>query len=264
MFTVITAPGIGEPLSPEGAPLGMLENFTRHLPDTLFTAQQFNYRNQYGPSPQLDGTAYDENLADAVPALDGKVRVAATAGPVMLAGYSAGAQVVSEYLGDIADGVYPLPPNLVGAVLVANPLTSKLGGWTRPALLPPIIPERRLYGVAGEHRTFPEGLAYFALGNRNDIICASEENSPIRGFSNISKSFSFTNPQRWIAEYIKAAREGKNQNWFNPAAFLAWSRALDGALGYLDGSEHVQWYLQENRLAILAEEVTAFAEEYQP
>lgn len=224
----------------------MLEHLTRHLPTTKFICRQFNFRNQYGPVPDWRGTAYDENLVHAVRELAQAIRE--DPNDVILIGYSAGAQVVSHVLEGIQQGKHP-DVYVSAAVLVANPMQSiNEGVYGR-------------YGIAGSHTEWPHDIETFILANPNDIICSSEMNSPIRGISNISRTFSFTNPWHWIAGYIEAARAGKNQTWWrNPIRFRAWERAFHGAIGYLNGSEHVQWYLADNRLKDLAAQLTEYVE----
>lgn len=233
MITVLTVPGLGEPLSltPPQSPKGMLAFYTSRLSPSEYQLRQFNYHNTYGP---LTGdplsTSYDENLVDAVDTLADAIDK--DPNPVVLFGYSGGAQVISILLEEIRAG---LRPTLVvlAVVLVANPVRHI-----------DEEPHNLTYGVAGMHGEFPVGIPVINVANPYDIITCSEKNSPIRGISNLTKGFSFTEPNEWIANYIAAAIAGKNQNWWNPFARGAWSRALTGALGYLDGSQHVRWYQQ--------------------
>lgn len=246
MITVLTVPGIGEALSPDGRPQGMLENLTKHLPTHTFVCRQFNFRNQYGPAPTWNGTAYDQNLGNAVWELSRAI--AADPNDVILIGYSAGAQVISVLLEEIHLGGHP-DIQISAAVLVANPVQARHEGSTGR------------YGVAGEHLEWPAEVRIFTLSNPNDIICSSDADSPIRGISNISRTFSFTDPWHWIAGYIEAARTGKNQTWWwNPIRFRAWERALHGGIGYLNQSEHVHWYLADNRFANLAADLVNHVE----
>lgn len=246
MITVFTVPGIGEALSPTGTPVGMLENLTRHLPNHLFVCRQFNYRNQYGPVPTWNGTAYGKNLHTAAMELSRSIEQESN--PVILIGYSAGAQVVSTYLE--ASNWFSGDDNVIAAVLIANPVQAPGEGDTSGR-----------YGIAGMHNKWPDNVRTFFLSNPDDIICSSDPGSPIRGLENISETFSFTDPWQWIAGYIEAARTGKSQTWWwNPIRFRTWERALRGAIGYLNGSEHVAWYLQGTRLQDLAAELTTFVE----
>lgn len=218
--------------------MGMLENLTKHLSTRVFDCRQFNFRNQYGPVPTWNGTAYDENLRRAVWELSRTI--AADPNEVILVGYSAGAQVISTLLEEIYNGDHA-DIHISAAVLVANPRQARTEGvFSR-------------YGIAGEHLSWPSEIRTFILSNPNDIICSSDAESPIRALANISQTFSFTDPWHWIAGYIEAARTGKNQTWWwNPIRFRAWERALHGAIGYLNQSEHVHWYLADTRFAELA------------
>lgn len=248
MITVITVPGIGEPLSHTLAPRGLLENFTRHLSPDLFICRQFNYRNQYGPVPTWDGTAYDVNLHTAVRELAGEV--ARDPNPVILAGYSAGAQVISQLLTSMHAGVHT-NLEIPAVVMVANPLQRR---EEVPAT------SRTLFGIAGEHGPWPRDIQLFSLANPADIIPCSEEHSPLRGFSDITRTFSFHDPFRWIGKYLEAAFTGRNQNWWNPFTRGAWARAVDGGIGYLNRTQHEQWYLEGDRLKSLAASVNQFAQ----
>lgn len=233
MQTLIAVPGIGELHDPK--PRGILKRFCDQFPTDQFVSEQFNYSNNYGPVGGKDnGQSYDENLVGAVAAL--ARRIDECPNKVVLTGHSAGAHVISLLLNEMAEGKHP---RLVvsGTVLFANPLR---GSQDRFA---PNVPPAPGWGVAGQHGRWPAGMPFVDCANPNDIICCSPRWSPVRGFSNVSKTFSSSRRDQWAAKYIEAARAGKNQQWFNPLAIGEFPKAMVGIAGYLGGVEHGSWYI---------------------
>ena len=231
--TMIAVPGIGEMHSP--TPRGILKIVADQFPKGKVVAEQFNYSNNYGPVGGADnGQSYDENLLDAVASLVKRIRECPNV--VILVGYSAGAHVVSLLLEEIGQG-HHRDLIISGVILIANPLRAVIDS-------PPAG-----FGVAGQHRPFPANIPFIDVASPADIICCSDRFSPIRGFSNVSKTFSSSTKSQWSAKYIEAARAGKNQQWFNPLAFGAFTRAMIGLGGYLSGIEHGDWYVTSGAAA---------------
>lgn len=232
MYTVFTVPGIGEGFS--DLPAGMLSNLTRKLPTNRYRCRQFNYRNSYGPVGRGGTTSYDENLVDAVATLVEAIR--RDPNPVILVGYSAGAHVVSLLLAQLAAGKHP---DLVvsGAVLVANPIRHRKDSFA-PG-----------WGIAGEHAPFPRTTWVLDVANPADIICCSEEFSPVRLFSDTSKHFSSRDPLGWAAKYGAELAAGTAQAWWNPMVRGRLRRAAEGLRRYADGSAHQRWYIESGALA---------------
>lgn len=234
MKTIIAVPGIGELHDPK--PRGILKRFCDGFPTNAFVSEQFNYSNNYGPVGGKDnGQSYDENLVDAVRAL--ARRIDECPNKVILTGHSAGAHVISLLLNEMAEGKHP---RLIvsGVVLFANPLRGSLDRFA------PNVAPAPGFGVAGQHGRWPNGIPFVDCANPADIICCSSRWSPVRGFSNVTKGFSSApSKQKWAASYLQAAKDGKNQQWFNPLAIGEFPKAVAGLAGYLNGIEHGSWYI---------------------
>lgn len=226
MRTIYAVPGIGEIQSAK--PRGILKEFCDGFPASSFVSEQFNYRNEYGPVPRPNGQAYDVNLVDAVRSLAQKIRDCPNR--VVLTGHSAGAHVISILLEQMAAGQHK---DLVidGVVLFANPLRAKSDS-AAPG-----------YGIAGQHGPWPKSIPVVDVANPADIICCCEEFSPMRGFADVTKSFSFTDSVGWATRFFMAAVTGKNQAWFNPRARGSFGRAIVGVQGYMGGVAHGSWYV---------------------
>lgn len=228
MYTVITVPGIGEAASQDGAPVGMLKLLTDKLPEDRFRAEHFNWRNQYGPTPSLDGAAYAVNVEAAIVALT--ARCTAAGDDVVVCGYSGGADVASQVAAQLK----------IPLIAVANP---RRRGTDSSA---------PFYGII-EPREDNENLV-FDLANAADVIPCCPTNSPLRGFYELTKNFSLSDPDEWGRQLLLSAQRGA----FRPApgqTLNDWWMALRYVHGYLDGSQHVRWY--ERNMPLFAEMVKA-------
>lgn len=220
MYRVITVPGIGEEVSPDGYPIGMLKLFYDALPSDRFLGDHFNWRNVYGPVPVWNGSAYDDNLAAGV--TDLKTRIANSPEPVVLAGYSGGAHLASL----AAVGA----ENLAGIVIVSGP-SRRAGDSNSP-----------FYGITGQHEPYPD-VPFWDVANPADVICCCPPDQPLRDFADISRGFSLADPVAWGQAMYAAILGGKTQGAFRHAKLWDWWQAVAYARGYLFDGQHTQWYV---------------------
>lgn len=227
-YDFITIPGIGEVASTDGDPVGMLKYLTDELP-SRFHCQHFNWRNSYGPVPSLNGPAYEVNIESARVELRSIVEDASR--PVILCGYSGGADIASQVAAEMS---LPL-------VAVANP-RRKSGDSAAPYT--GIIEERD-----------DNAAEIFDLANPADVICCCPPDPyPLRDFYELTKNFALNEPLEWGQQLLI----GVQQRAFNPLSTYPlgdWQSALGYVLGYMDGSQHRDWYPQY--LPALAADVDA-------
>jgi pimeloyl-ACP methyl ester carboxylesterase len=219
-YTVVTVPGIGEPLAlPGGKPNGLLKVFTDALP-SRFTSKQFDWRNQYGPVPVWNGHAYDENLEHGTESLVNFIQAQPT--PVLLVGYSGGAGLASR-----AGALNP--SNLAAIAMVSNPSRHRADSsapW---------------WGITGEH--LPFGVPLFDIANPADVICCCPENQPLRDFADLSSRFSLADPAAWGRDLLNKAIRGALTNSVVKASLWDWWFAIAYARGYLYDGQHTNWYI---------------------
>lgn len=227
-YTVITIPGIGEAASITGDPVGMMKIFADELP-SRFHCQHFNWRNSYGPVPSLNGPAYEVNVEGARVQLRSLVDDAPY--PVILAGYSGGADVASQVAAEMS---LPL-------VAVANPRRAA-GDSAAP-----------YFGIIEERAD--NAAEIFDLANPADVIpCCPPDPYPLRDFYELTKNFALSEPLEWGNQLLL----GVQQRAFAPASTFPlgdWQSALGYVLGYMDGTQHRDWYPQY--LPALAADVDA-------
>lgn len=229
-YSVITIPGIGEPKSIDGRPVGMLANITSHLDPAVFEARQFDWSNSYGPVPTWDGAAYQTNLNAAKDDL-GRV-FTDSRDPVVAIGYSGGAHLLSL--------TAPLAANLALIVMVSNP--SRREGDS----------EAPFYGVTGQHDDFPAPL--IDIANPADVICCCPPKLPIRGFSDLTKRFSLADPITWGRSLAVEVVTNQVQGSLRRAGVKDWAAAAAYARGYLIDQQHTGWYVP--RLPEVAAQIT--------
>lgn len=214
-YTVITVPGIGEASSVTGETVGMLKYLTDEL-ESRFTSIHFNWRNAYGPVPSWNGPAYEVNVEQAKVEL--RDLVSRQTDPVVLAGYSGGADVASQVAAELS---LPL-------IAVANPRRAA-GDSAAP-----------YFGIIEERADNANDI--YDLANPADVICCCPPDPfPLRDFYELTKNFALSEPLEWGRQLLL----GVQQRAFAPASVFnlgAWQLALQYTLGYLDGSQHVDWY----------------------
>lgn len=224
-WNVITVPGIGE--ASNVTPIGLLSLLCNHLPAN-YTAQQFNWRNQYGPVPVWNGTAYDTNVKAAEADL---MALIAARENVILCGYSGGAAVVSRVLARLST-----TNKVKGAIIVANPLRAE-GDSAAPG-----------FGVSGQHKPFAAGLKFIDIANPQDVIpcCPPSTNFPVRQFAQLTDHFSLAEPRPWGEELFRDIQQGALGN--APGNSLHdWWLAFAYLRGYLYDGQHTKWY--ESKMA---------------
>lgn len=219
-YVIITSPGIGEPQSLDGKPIGLLKAITDHLP-TRFEKKHFNWRNQFGPVPVWNGTAYNDNLEGATDALVQLVE--AQTKPVILAGYSGGAHVVSR-------AAAANPSGLAGVVTVANP-QRRAGDSEAP-----------FWGITGAH--VPFSVPLLDLANPADVIPCCPPTNPLRDFYDLAQRFSLADPKAWGKDVLKKASLGLLTNSVREAKPWDWWLAFCYARGYLWDGQHTTWYVE--------------------
>lgn len=202
----------------------MWQGVTSKLP-ARFHPQHFNWRNQYGPLPEWNGGAYDENIEAA------RLDLIATANkstrPVVLAGYSGGGHVVSI----AAQGV----DNLAGVAFISNP-SRRAGDSSAPH-----------HGITGQHVPFT--VPVFDLANPADVICCCPPDSPIRDFYDLTRMFALCGIESWGRQLYKAVLDGSLSNSVAGASLDDWWLALRHARGYLFDGQHTRWYTAARREA---------------
>lgn len=102
--------------------------------------------------------------------------------PVVLVGHLQGAYVARQFLGtSIATGMFRAG-KLLGAGLVSDPLRP------RGQNLGPV--QVHGYGIAGEGKGWPLGMAAYHVANPNDIITSAPDDSPLRDYKRIPLEIS--------------------------------------------------------------------------
>jgi len=239
-YRVITCPGVGEAASPDGTPLGMFGVLAAQLPPARFEVHQFDWHNAYGPIPlqlgSITAQSYAANISAGVSAVVREVQAAKAAYPgqkIILAGYSGGAQLVSQ--------AAPALVGLIAAVItIANPLRAA-GDPMAPGAVGPIPPGS---GAAGQHGYFP--MPHYDLANPVDPIPCCDPISPIRTFFGVTEYFSLLDPVAWAhgvyTELCSAAPRVELASVLH-SDVRAWLDAAVGINAFLFGGAHTDAYL---------------------
>nr|WP_143545535.1 alpha/beta hydrolase [Rhodococcus sp. 15-1154-1] len=220
---VIRARGIAESMAKN-----MLSAVTDPLDKDHFDILELVWSASYGPVPTRHGESFGVAVTHAEKALLDLIRDSPY--PVILIGFSGGAEVVGNVARRIARGQFSQLTNKVLLVgLLADP--SRAAGQI-------VGPDRGGFGITGERfidtRYFPV-LQYSAPG---DPISELPAGNLLRPFADISEFFSLDDPEAWIADLRRKAVLKQFQNVFRPELRRDWAGAAAWARGYLFDGRH--------------------------
>jgi hypothetical protein len=214
---LITCAGIGERI---GDPAGMLAPIRAGFASRGVDVYDLPWRNDYGPVGTAGplGASFAANLTAGQKMLDAELNK----GPAIIACYSGGAALG----GNIAAAGHP---NLVAIGLVADPYMPNFGTGK--------------YGVAGSRPIVADKPVYWEA-DPNDIICQCPANSPIRGFSDLTHAFAFSNQPAYAQDLANRLIENRWQRWWDVPGLWRIGQALQGINGYLWGGDHTSYQIR--------------------
>lgn len=189
-YTVLAIPGTFESHRGDDRiePVGMCAQVTRYLDPEIFECVNVGYPADFG----LHGMSEVESMATCQARLHEMIR--ATPLPVVLVGYSQGAQVVRKLLADIAaDDVTTRDLFIAGAGLIADP-ERNLGDAIAGS------PNMGGCGIAGQGPAWPPDIPVWQLALRLDPITNSATSSPLRPIADVLKWFNVFHPIDWIRD----------------------------------------------------------------
>ncbi|MGW4532187.1 alpha/beta fold hydrolase [Nocardia sp. NPDC004340] len=232
MIDVLMVPGT---FCPHGGD-NISEEFLRDLDPAEFTTRIVDYPAEYG-SP---GT-YADSRAAGREALLGAI--GASPNPVVLGGYSQGAQIAGDVAAEISAGQHP-ELDVRGVALIADPSRPRgrcvgidPGGW----------------GISGERDT---GLPTWWVAAAGDPITSLPAGNPLRSLADMTEFYSLSSPEaatRWAQHMIDTATNRSMQPWWNVDRWQDWGGALAWMKGYLTDGRHTTAYLAEGHCKALAD-----------
>lgn len=226
-YTVLAVPGTSESSLGDTRvdAHGMCRFVTDELRQDVFECRSVNYPSSFG-WPMSE----EQSMAICLDALIRAIRD--TDLPVLLLGYSQGAQVVRRLLGLLA-AKHPSVADLVvvGAGLIADPNRSP-GVNEGPALSG--------FGIAGVGPAWPAGMPVWEIAYPGDPITNSPAGSLWRPFADVLKYFTVTDPVGWVVNVMRMLVDRSGQG------ALVDPRLLPGALhdlwAYAFGGQHVAYF----------------------
>lgn len=227
---------VGDPTNPL-APIGMCRGVTGRLDANRFRSRWVAYPARYaaGMSYKESRTTGEENLIAAI---------GRDWNPVVLLGYSQGADIVGNVAAAVARGEYP-DLNVAGVALIADPAR-------HPRQV--LGPDPGGYGIRGQ-RFIPDGrFPVWQVAASGDPIAALPTGNPLRSIADLSEAFS-TRPEDarpWLRDIGSKAALGRMQPWWAPWRWQDWAGAVAWARGYAIDGRHTVAYWSEGHLTRLA------------
>lgn len=233
---------------------GMLSHVTAEL-DGRFAARWVPYPASYGPFPERDGMSFAESAQIGVARLS--AAIAATAGPLVLIGYSQGCTVVRQVLGEVAAGRVD-GARILAAGLISDP--------QRPAGTDTSL---RGYGISGQGPEIPAAVPVHWISHPEDVICNASEDSFVRDIADATAFFTLRDLAGWAPRAVGGYLGHGFQNAAKTAFGWRQSRrdldrirtAGEEILGYLPAVRLGKWMLNRrgNRHVAYASEPLARA-----
>lgn len=183
---LITVRGIGEPL--EG---NMLDHFAREFPH--WERHELAWDATYGPvGGKLTGDSF--NFAVQMAGIELIATIGASSEPCVLVGYSAGAEIVGNYVYRVGQ------PQVKAAVLVADPSAARNEYLGRS-------------GIRGARNGTPH-CPTLRIVNADDPICSCPEDSPLRAIAEATPAFSLGDPAAFTFDMARKLQPSNWRNWW--------------------------------------------------
>lgn len=158
--------------------------------------------------------------------------------PAILAGYSLGALVVSDFL-EQATGNLMVLPEIAAVVNIANPARHRSQSYGLPSFG---------YGLDGEHGVWPDAPV-FEIANPVDMITSAPDLSPWRQLAIALRQTSLADPWRTATAFLDSLddmhRLSLGENWTDPQWWRAYAEAPAWLRGYLFDGQHTFAYGQD-------------------
>lgn len=220
---IVRVRGINEPLPGRT----LLHGVTDLLDPNAYEFIDLEWSAQYGPAGAkgIIGEDYETALREGV----AKLRALLDEAPAIVIGYSGGAHLLHIV-------AWAGHHNLLAAGFIADP--------AMPADITKVG-----WGITGEIRPISRSLPTRWIYNTGDIICCAPADSPLRTISDATGKFGVLNFGNWGWDLIDRLVTMRWQVLFKyifqgPLAMRdRVNLAIDGAIGYLDGSDHVAAYV---------------------
>ena len=197
VVTVLFVGGTGEsyPEDSRDRVGGLLSRVACRL-DARFDCRWVGYPASYGPVPDLSGMSYLDSVHEGVANL--RARLDATAGPVMLVGYSQGAVVIRNMLAGLEN---PGTGTVVAVGFVADP--------HQP---PGAVRGCDGFGLAGEGAPMPGDIPVIWIADPADVICNASGDSLLRDFADLTAAMSIRDVRGWTRHLWEVLSRNNFQN----------------------------------------------------
>jgi len=215
--TVIAARGVSEQYGSN-----MLSEVTKRLDKAWFDVKELQYSAGYAPVGESFGVSQEVGRRNLLHMID------ADPNPVVLLGFSAGAQVVGDVAQEIALGMHP-KLEVLGVGLLADP--SRAQGQIEG-------PDRGGYGIKGSRPIPTNAFPVWSFSAPGDPISELPVGNPLRSFADWSEWFGSPDHVRRLAD---RARANQWQRWWSPANVRTWGGAMVWLNNYLTGGRHIAY-----------------------
>ncbi|PXW34142.1 UNVERIFIED_CONTAM: PE-PPE domain-containing protein [Williamsia faeni] len=189
----------------------------------------------FNPFGRVDGVSEEVSRQHGVANLARAIRE--TPHRVVLAGYSLGALVVSDFLAAQARGEFA-DCEVSAVVLIANPARVPGVSYGLPSFG---------YGLDGTHPRWP-AVPTYEIANPVDMITSAPANSPWRQFADQIRAFSLGDVPSWMHHMLDqldgAERRQALDQWWEPTFWQSYAEAPVWLRGYLSDGQHTVAYSQ--------------------
>ncbi|WP_285189917.1 PE-PPE domain-containing protein [Rhodococcus sp. MEB041] len=204
---------------------GMLHEVTKHLPST-WRMRWVPYPGTYG-----NGLDYSASVREGVARAADIAREESRWNPVMVLGYSQGGDIAARLANGITSGLFD-EIDCAGAGLLADP------GRAQGQLAH--FGDDGTTGIIGARPVSTALFPVWSMAAPRDPISRLPIGSPLRSIADMTALMS-TRPGStgpWLDDLGRKIREGRMQQWWNPANWRSWNGALDQLANYTLRGRH--------------------------
>lgn len=226
-ITVIRCRGIGEPMSKN-----TLQTVTDRLDRNRFKVIELVWSASFGPVPSKDGDSFGVSVSQAEATL--RKLILDQPGPVILIGYSGGAQVVGNVAADAALHRPSIREKIIAVGLISDPSrhTVQIVGQNRGG-----------QGIMGGRYIPEDHFKVWQLSAWGDPI---SEQPNIRALEDLAAGIEFwslKDPGAWMDDIKRKAFAGRLRFW-EPRSLASWGLAYQWSLGYTRDRRHNSYHVE--------------------
>lgn len=229
-ITVIRCRGIGEPMSKN-----TLQTVTDRLDPKRFKEIELVWSASFGPVPRRDGDSFGVSVEQAESTL--LKLILDQPGPVVLIGYSGGAQVVGNVAARAALYLPAVRAKIIAVGMISDPSRHHLQI---------VGQDRGGQGIMTGRFVPADHFKVWQLSAWGDPISEQPNIWALEDLAAGIEFWSLKDPAAWMKDIGRKALAGRFRFW-EPRSLASWGLAYQWSLGYTRDHRHTSYHVEHIR-----------------